>query len=108
MDMIPLSQFYQEVKEYDPAKLVELCAGGSRELEKSNQTIYQNQVDGQSAIITHHSFAAPAMLAIRNYPQSKHKVPSLSDVIPLANKVYSIENPFLGTSASGIVTSIRA
>lgn len=87
---------------------MELCASGSRELEKSNQTIYQNQVNGQNVIIAHHSFTILAMLAIRNYPQSKHKVPSLSDVILLANRVYSFEDPFLGTSASGIITLIRA
>jgi hypothetical protein len=48
---------------FKSTKLVELCAGGSRELEESNQTIYQSQVNGQNVIIAHHSLATLAMLA---------------------------------------------
>jgi hypothetical protein len=106
--MITPDEFRRQVAQYDPMTLLQMCAHGSKQLETSSQTIKQVRIYGQNVIVTHHGFATVAMWALRNYPEGGHQIPSFQDVICLANNVYSIRDPFLGTSAGGIMTLVRA
>ena len=105
--MIPPDEFRREVAQYDPTTLLQMCSHASRKLEQSGQIMRQGTLNGQNAIVTHHALAELAMWAIRNHPQAGGKQPSPRDVIRLANNIYSIQDPFLGTKAGGIMTLVR-
>jgi hypothetical protein len=107
MSMIPPDEFGMEVVQYDPTTLVQMCGNACRELDKSGQMMRQGTLNGQNAIVTQHTFAELAMWAIRNHPKAGGRKPSPADVIRLANNIYSIQDPFLGTKAGGIMTLVR-
>ncbi len=107
MSMIPPDEFGREVAQYDPIALVQMCGNACRELDKAGQTRRQETLNGQNVIVTQHTFAELAMWAIRNHPEASDKKPLPADVTRLANNIYSIQDPFLGTEAGGIMTLIR-
>jgi len=107
MSMIPPSEFAMEVAQYDPTTIVQMCGNACRELDKSGQMLRQGTLNGQNVIVTQHTFAELAMCAIRNHTKAGSRKPSPADVIRLANNVYSIQDPFLGTKAGGIMTLVR-
>ena len=107
MSMIPLDEFGREVAQYDPITLVQMCGHASGELEQSGQIMRQVTLNGQNVIVTHYAFAELAMWAIRNHLQAGHRQPSPDDVIRLANNIYSIQDPFLGTKG-GIIRTLYA
>lgn len=107
MSMIPSDEFAREVAQYDPTTLVRMCAHASRKLEESGQIMQQGTLNGQNVIVTHHALAELTMWAIRNYPEAGDRQPSTDDIIRLANNIYSIQDPFLGTKAGGIMTLVR-
>ena len=107
MSMIPPDEFGREVAQYNPTTLVQMCANACRELDRSGQAIRQGTLNGQMAIVTQHTFAELAMWAIRNHSKAGDRKPSPADVIRLANNIYSIQDPFLGTKAGGIMTLVR-
>lgn len=108
MSMIPLDEFGRDVAQYDPTILVQMCGNACRKLDWSSQTMRQGTLNGQNVIITQHALAELTMWAIRNHPQAGGKQPSPEDMIRLANNIYSIQDPFLGTKAGGIMNLIRA
>ena len=107
MSMIPSDEFGTEVAQYDPTTLVLMCGNACRELDKSGQTLRQGTLNDQNVIVTQHAFAELAMWAIRNHPKAGGRKPLPTDVIRLANNMYSIQDPFLGTEAGGIMTLVR-
>ena len=108
MSMIPPDEFGRDVAQYCPTALVQMCGNACRELERSDQTGRQGTLNGRNLIVTQHAFAELAMWAMRNHPHAGGKQPSRGDVIRLANNVYSIQDPFLGTEAGGIMNLVRA
>jgi hypothetical protein len=108
MGMIPPDEFGREVGQYDPTTLVQMCGYASRKLEQSGQVMRQATLNGQNVIVTHHALAELAMWAIRRHSECGDRQPSPDDFVRLANKIYSIEDPFLGTRAGGIMTLVRA
>jgi len=107
MSMIPTDNFGREVAQYNPTTLVQMCANACRELDRSGQAIREGTLNGQNAIVTQHTFAELAMWAIRNHSKAGDRKPLPADVIRLANNIYSIQDPFLGTRAGGIMTLVR-
>ena len=107
MSMIRPDEFGRKVAQYSPITLIQMCANACRELDRLGKTMQQGTVNGQNAIVTQHAFAELAMWAIRNHPKAGDRKPSHAAVIRLANNVYSIQDPFLGTKAGGIMTLVR-
>ena len=107
MKMIPPDEFGNEVAQYDPITLIHMCANACRELDKAGQTLREGTLNGQNVIVTQHTFTELAMWSIRNHPSAGSKEPLPADVTRLANNVYSIQDPFLNTSAGGIMTLMR-
>jgi hypothetical protein len=107
MGMIPPDEFGREVAQYDPIALVLMCSNACRELDKAGQTLRQGTLNGQNVIVTQHTFAELAMWAIRNHNKASGEKPLPTDVTRLANNIYSIQDPFLGTEAGGIMTLVR-
>lgn len=105
--MIPPDEFGKEVAQYDPTTLVQRCGDASRNLEQSGQIMQQGTLNGQEVIVTYHALAELTMWAIRNHLESGDRQPSPDDIIRLANSIYSIQDPFLGTKAGGIMTLVR-
>jgi len=107
MSMIPPDEFGKEVEQFDPTTLVQMCAAACRKLDEAHQAMRQVTLNGQNAIVTQHTFAELCMWAIRNHDSAGTRKPLPQDVVRMANNIYSIQDPFLGTNAGGIMTLVR-
>jgi len=94
-------QYREQVVQYDPSIILELCNRLSIRLLRERKTmisgIWPSKIGGfvHSKVfhITHHKIALLAMIALQNYRYAYGKTPSEREFIALVNNVSTIHNP---------------
>jgi hypothetical protein len=94
-------QYRNQVVQYDPNKILELCNRLSVKLTKENKTIIGGNwpsrlgsfIKQKAFHITQHKLALLAMISIQNYRYAHGKAPSNREFVALANNVSTIHNP---------------
>ena len=94
------NQYREQVVQFDPIQILELCNRMSVNLLKERKTIIDgswpvrigNFVQQKTFHITHHKIALLAMITLQNYKYSHGKTPSNKDFIALVNNVSAIHN----------------
>lgn len=107
--MISEGSFRNEVVQYDPEIILQMCNHVSTHLFKQGETIATGSWLGrmgaiplrQNIHITHHKIALLAMIALQNYPWASYQQPQRKDFIRLVNNTTSIEDPFLKKKQEG-------
>ena len=94
-------QYRNQVVQYDPGRILELCNRLSVKLTKEGKTLIAGNwpsrigsfIQQKAFHITHHKIALLAMITLQNHRYSHGKTPSNREFIALVNNVSTIHNP---------------
>lgn len=101
-------QYRNQVVQYDPSTILELCNRLSAKLVRERKTMisgtWTSRIGGfahdKVFHVTHHKIALLAMIALQNYRYAHGKTPSEKEFIALTNNVSTIHNPVDGIKPS--------
>lgn len=100
-EVVTEGHFRNQVVQYDPDILLQMCNRASVNLHKQGKSIvtatWPSRIGSflrrQNIHITQHKLALLAMIVLQNYPWSHPRQPSPKEFIALANNVSNIESP---------------
>ncbi|MDD5591437.1 MAG: hypothetical protein PHY18_05885 [Dehalococcoidales bacterium] len=101
VESVTESQYRNQVVQYDPSIILELCNRLSLKLLREKKTIIVGNwpvrigsfTINKSFHITHHKIALLAMITLQNHRYAHGKTPSNKEFIALVNNVSTIRNP---------------
>lgn len=100
-EVVTEGRFRNQVVQYDPDILLQMCNRASMNLHKRGESIvtatWPSRIGSflryQNIHVTQHKLALLAMIVLQNYPWSHACQPSRKEFIALANNVSNIESP---------------
>ncbi len=101
VESVTEGHYRDQVVQYDPDRILELCNRLSVKLIKEKKTIIMGNWPSRTGSlaqqkvfhITHHKIALLAMIGIQNHPYAHGEVPNNREFIALVNNVSTIRNP---------------